>query len=325
MIAREMVQAGQAKVSVICWALDLSRASFYRQGKEEARPRSHPQPNPRTNDDACPSLSDLPVATAQLSPAASTNPAASPLPASFPLMLTPAKSLAPKTGANAKPDRTPGSNRDPLSPEERQQALDMLHEPRFLDRSPREIFFTLLDEGIYLASVSTLYRILAERQEVKERRNLRQHPRYQAPELLATAPNQVWSWDITKLRGPVPFCTYSLYTILDIFSRYITGWLLAPRESALLAQEMIEESVRKQGLQPGQVTLHADRGAPMRALSFRQKLAGLGIEPSYSRPHVSNDNPYSESQFKTMKYSCDYPDRFGSLEDAFAFLRSFVP
>jgi putative transposase len=241
------------------------------------------------------------------------------------LTLTPAKSLAPKTGANAKPDRTPGSNRDPLSPEERQQALDVLHEPRFLDRSPREIFFTLLEEGIYLASVSTLYRILAERQEVRERRNLRQHPRYQAPELLATAPNQVWSWDITKMRGPVPCSTYSLYTILDIFSRYITGWLLAPRESALLAQEMIEESVRKQGLQPGQVILHADRGAPMRALSFRQKLASLGIEPSYSRPHVSNDNPYSESQFKTMKYSCDYPDRFGSLEDAFAFLRSFVP
>ena len=316
-IAREMVQACQAKVSSICWALGLSRASFYRQGKEEeARPRSHPQPKPPS---AQTFLSDLPVAPAQLSPAASTDPAASPLPASFPL--TPAKSLAPNTGANAKP----GSNRDPLSPEERQQALDVLHEPRFLDRSPQEIFFTLLEEGIYLASVRTLYRILAKHQEVRERRNLRQHPRYQAPELLATAPNQVWSWDITKLRGPVPFCTYSLYTILDIFSRYITGWLLPPRESAVLAQEMIEESVRKQGLQPGEVILHADRGAPMRALSFRQKLASLGIEPSYSLPHVSNDNPYSESQFKTMKYSSDYPDRFGSLEDASAFLRSFIP
>ena len=273
-IAREMVQAGQAKVSSICWALGLSRASFYRQGKEEARPRSHPQPKPPSTH---PLLSDLPVAPAPslapiasavplqntlpgavylpaapmastvalaatvrataaeprslLSPATSTDPAASSLPASFPLTLTPAKCLAPKTGANAKPDRTPGSNRDPLSPEERQQALKVLHEPRFLDYSPQEVFFTLLDEGIYLASVRTFYRILAAHQEVRERRNHRQHPRYQAPELLATAPNQVWSWDITKMRGPVPCCTYSLYTILDIFSRYITGWCVRSTKS----------------------------------------------------------------------------------------------
>ena len=168
-----------------------------------------------------------------------------------------------------------------------------------------------------------MYRILAEQGEVRERRNQLRHPNYRKPELLAEAPNQVWSWDITKLRGPVKWTYYYLFVILDIFSRYVTGWMLAHRESAELARRLIVESCRKQGIEPGQLTIHADRGSSMRSKSVALLLADLGVTKTHSRPHVSNDNPYSESQFKTLKYCPQFPRRFGSIEDARLFCRNF--
>ncbi len=182
---------------------------------------------------------------------------------------------------------------------------------------------TLLDEGTYLCSIRTMYRILEEHGEVRERRNQRRHPNYTKPELLAEAPNQVWSWDITKLRGPVKWTYYYLYVILDIFSRYVVGWMLAHRESAALAQRLIAESCRKQDIEPDQLTLHADRGSSMRSKPVALLLADLGVTKTHSRPYVSNDNPYSESQFKTMKYCPQFPSRFGSAEDGRLFCGGF--
>lgn len=210
-----------------------------------------------------------------------------------------------------------------LSLTERQQVLDVLHTERFVDRSPAEVQATLLDEGTYLCSLRTMYRILASQSEVRERRNQLRHPHYQAPELLATAPNQVWSWDITKLRGPVKWLYFFLYVILDIFSRYVVGWMVAAHENATLARHCIEETCRKAGIRPGEITLHADRGSAMIAKSLALLMSDLGLTKSHSRPHVSNDNPYSEAQFKTLKYSPGYPDRFGSIEDARSFCRDF--
>ena len=168
-----------------------------------------------------------------------------------------------------------------------------------------------------------MYRILADNEEVKERRNQLKHPEYTKPELLAEGPNEVWSWDITKLRGPVKWTYFYLYVILDIFSRYVVGWMVAPRETAHLARKLIRESCKKQAIDPGQLTIHADRGSPMIAKTTAQLFVTLGINKSHSRPHVSDDNPYSESQFKTLKYCPGFPDRFGSLQDAVAFCRSF--
>jgi len=202
-----------------------------------------------------------------------------------------------------------------LTPSERQTALAVLHEPRFADLAPAQVYTRLLDEDRYLCSERTLYRILEENQEVRERRDQLRHPVYQKPELLATAPNQVWSWDITKLLGPVKWTYYYLYVLLDIFSRYIPGWLLATRESAALATHLIEETCRRQGIEPGQLTTHSDRGPSMTSKPVALLLADLGITKSLSRPHTSNDNPYSESQFKTLKYLPGFPDRFGSLQD----------
>lgn len=218
-------------------------------------------------------------------------------------------------------ERSPSSRA--LSMEERQQVLETLHSDEFIDRAPYEVYATLLDNGQYYCSVSTMYRILRENDEVRERRNICRHPHYQKPELLATHPNEVWSWDITKLRGPLKWTYYYLYVIMDIFSRYVVGWMIADRENSFLAKRLIEETCIKQEIDPNQLTIHADRGSPMKAQSTAPLFADLGITKSHSRPHVSNDNPYSESQFKTLKYRPDFPKRFGCQEDAKWFCQTF--
>jgi len=210
-----------------------------------------------------------------------------------------------------------------LSPDERQTVLDTLHSERFVDLAPHEVYATLLDEGEYLCSIRTMYRILEENQEVKERRNQLRHPAYAKPELLATGPNQVWSWDITKLLGPEKWSYFYLYVILDIFSRYVVGWMVADRESAALAKRLIAETSCKQNIVPGRLTLHADRGSSMKSKPVALLLSDLGVTKTHSRPHTSEDNPFSESQFKTLKYRPDFPKRFGSIEDARAFSQGF--
>ncbi len=210
-----------------------------------------------------------------------------------------------------------------LPAEERQAVLDVLHEPRFVDLSPAEIYATLLDDGRYLCSERTLYRVLDESQEVRERRDQLRHPHYAAPQLLATRPNELWSWDISKLLGPTKWTYYYLYVLLDVFSRYVVGWMLAHRELARLAEKLIAESCERQGVTPGQLTVHADRGAAMTSKPVALLLADLGVTKSHSRPHVSNDNPFSESQFKTMKYRPEFPERFGSIEHGRSFCGDF--
>jgi putative transposase len=198
-----------------------------------------------------------------------------------------------------------------------------LNSERFQDCAPREVYATLLDEGRYLCSWRSMYRILDEHQEVRERRNQLPHPSYTKPELLATAPNQLWSWDITKLLGPSKWTYYYLYVILDVYSRYVVGWMIAERESAALAEALISQTCLRQGIQRGQLIIHADRGSAMTSKPVALLLADLGVTKTHSRPHISNDNPYSESQFKTMKYRPDYPSRFGSQQDARAWANSF--
>jgi putative transposase len=210
-----------------------------------------------------------------------------------------------------------------LSTEERQAVLDTLHADRFVDKAPHEVYATLLDEGAYLCSIRTMYRILEDNQEVRERRNQLSHPVYQKPELLATAPNQVWSWDITKLLGPVKWTYFYLYVILDIFSRYVVGWMVAPAESAALAEKLIKETCAKQTIAQGQLTIHADRGSSMKSKPVALLLSDLGVTKTHSRPHTSDDNPYSEAQFKTLKYRPDFPERFGSIEDSRSFCHDF--
>jgi len=210
-----------------------------------------------------------------------------------------------------------------LSVIERQAVLDVLHTDRFVDKAPTEVYATLLDEGTYHCSVRTMYRILDEAGEIRERRNQARHPQYKAPELLATAPNQVWSWDITKLLGPVKWTYFCLYVILDIFSRLVVGWMIATHESSILAKRLIAQTCAKQNVLPGQLTIHADRGPSMKSKPVALLLADLGVTKSHSRPHVSDDNPYSESQFKTLKYRPGFPDRFGSIQDARAFCQEF--
>jgi len=210
-----------------------------------------------------------------------------------------------------------------LNPTERQDVLSVLHSERFSDKAPAEVYATLLDEGTYLCSMRTMYRILATCGEVRERRNQLRHPPYKKPELLATQPHQVWSWDSTKLLGPVTWTYFQLYVILDIFSRYVVGWMVAHRESAALAERLIRETCEKEAVSPGQLTLHADRGSSMTSKPVAFLLADLGVTKTHSRPQVSDDNPYSESQFKTLKYRPDFPDRFGSIEDARSFCQLF--
>ncbi len=205
---------------------------------------------------------------------------------------------------------------------ERQEVLDLLH-TRFVDQAPAQVHAALLDEGTYVCSPRTMYRLLDAAHEIKERRDQVRRPRYAAPELLATRANEVWSWDITKLLGPAKWTYFYLYVILDIFSRYVVGWMLAPRESAALAERLIADTCAKQGIQPGQLTLHADRGGAMRSKPVALLLADLGVTKTHSRPHVSNDNPFSEAHFRTLKYCPQFPDRFGSIEDGRAFCQSF--
>lgn len=212
-----------------------------------------------------------------------------------------------------------------LSPLERTAVLDVLRTERFVDRAPTEVFATLLDEGTYHCSTRTMYRILSENREVRERRDQLAHPAYKKPEQMATAPNQVWSWDITKLLGPVKWSYFYLYVVLDIFSRYVVGWMLARSERALLARRLIRECCVRHDVVPGQLVLHADRGSPMRSRTLAQMLVDLGVEASFSRPQVSNDNPFSEAHFKTLKYWPGFPDRFGSFEDANLLCRRFFP
>jgi putative transposase len=225
-----------------------------------------------------------------------------------------------KLHVTARPRPTPARA---LQPAERQQVLDVLHSERFMDQAPGEVVATLLDEDQYLCSERTMYRVLSSEGEVRERRNQLRHPNYAKPELLATGPNQVWSWDITKLKGPVKWTYFYLYVILDIFSRYTVGWLLARRESAALAKRLITETCEKQQVDGDRLTLHSDRGSSMKSKTVAQLLGDLGVTKSHSRPHVSNDNPFSEAQFKTLKYRPDFPGRFGSFEDGLALCRAF--
>lgn len=210
-----------------------------------------------------------------------------------------------------------------LCDEERREVLSVLNKPEWADLAPAEVYATLLGQGCYLCSVRTMHRILDENAQSRERRNQLRHPTYERPELLAEAPNQLWSWDITKLRGPAKWTYYYLYVILDVFSRYVVGWMVAHREAAQLAEKLIAESCARQGIEPGRLTLHADRGSSMASKTVAFLLADLGVTKTHSRPHVSNDNPYSEAQFKTMKYRPDFPDRFGSAEDGRNFCAPF--
>ncbi len=212
-----------------------------------------------------------------------------------------------------------------LSEAEKKSVLDDLHSERFVDVAPADVHATLLDDGKCPCSVRTMYRILADAREVRERRNQLRHPVYKKPELLAIAPRRIFTWDITKLRGPVVWMYFYLYVILDLFSRYVVGWLLARCESAQLAEHLIEETCRREAIDRNQLIIHSDRGAPMTSQTVAQLLSVLGVTRSLSRPHVSNDNPYSESHFKTLKYRPGYPDRFGSFEDAHTFCRGFFP
>jgi putative transposase len=199
----------------------------------------------------------------------------------------------------------------------------MLNSERFQDCAPASIQATLLDEGQYLCSARTMYRLLEQDGATRERRDQLTHPAYQKPELLATSPNQLWSWDITKLRGPAKWTYFYLYVILDVFSRYVVGWMIAPRESSALAKKLIQESCDKHLILPGELNLHADRGSSMRGKPVAFLLADLGVTKTHSRPYTSNDNPYSESQFRTMKYRPEFPDRFGCIQDARAFCQPF--
>ena len=226
----------------------------------------------------------------------------------------------PKPTGERKPRPTPPRA---LSPAERREVKATLNEPRFVDKAPAEVYATLLDEGRYQCSMRTMYRLLAEDDSARERRDQLRHPSYVRPELRASAPNRIWSWDITKLLGPTTWTTYSLYVILDLFSRYTVGWMVAPRESAKLAERLIRESCRKQSIAPDQLVIHSDRGAAMTAKSVARLLGDLGVTKSHSRPHVSDDNAYSEAQFKTLKYRPDFPARFDGIEHARAFCREF--
>jgi putative transposase len=206
---------------------------------------------------------------------------------------------------------------------ERQLVLDQLNSERFADMAVPQVHAVLLDEGCYLCSQRTMYRILDGAKQLRERRDQLRHPVYSKPELLASAPNQLWSWDITKLKGRAKWNHYHLYVILDVYSRYVVGWMVAERESAALARELIDQTIAKQGIQAGQLTLHADRGSSMKSKDVALLLADLGVTKTHSRPHVSNDNPYSEAGFKTLKYCPEFPERFGSIEHARDFCRSF--
>jgi putative transposase len=210
-----------------------------------------------------------------------------------------------------------------LSDSERERVVEVLDSEEFCDLPPAQVWARLIDQGVYLASISTMYRLLRQRCEVRERRRQARHPALVKPELMATGPDQVWSWDITKLRGPHKWTWYYLYVILDVFSRYAVGWAVAPRETARLAEALIAECLHVEHIERDQLTIHADRGTSMTSKPVALLLADLGVTRSHSRPHVSDDNPYSEAQFKTLKYCPTFPDRFGGLEHARTFCDGF--
>ncbi len=216
-----------------------------------------------------------------------------------------------------------GAPKNKLTEDEVTEILAVLRSERFIDCSPAQVYFSLLDEGVYLASEASFYRILRSNNEVRERRRQATHPAKVKPELVATKPLVVWSWDITKLKGPRRGEYYDLYVIIDIFSRYVVAWCVAPCESAELAKELIADAVARHNVEPYQLTIHADRGSSMTSNPVTELLSFLGIGRSHSRPHVSNDNPYSESQFKTLKYCPAFPERFGCIQDARAFCEAF--
>jgi putative transposase len=225
--------------------------------------------------------------------------------------------------ARATPKATRPAPPNKLGPAEVELILATLNSARFVDCSPTQVYFTLLDEGTYIASPSTFYRVLRANSQVRERRRQASHPPRVRPELVARCPNVVWSWDITKLKGPNKGEYYNLYVVLDIFSRYVVAWCIAPREDSQLAKELIEDAVSRHQVPPGQLSVHADRGSAMTSNQVIELYSFLGIARSYSRPHVSNDNPYSEAQFKTLKYCPAFPERFGCIEDARAFCTRF--
>jgi putative transposase len=221
------------------------------------------------------------------------------------------------------PRRRPTSDRA-LSEREREAVLEVLHCERFVDCAPEQVYATLLDEGTYLCSVRTMYRLLAARHGgVRERRNQLTHPGYAKPELLAERPNELWSWDISKLKGPAKWTYFYLYAILDVFSRYAVGWTVQYRENGQLAKALIEQATEQQQIGRDVLTVHADRGGPMRGKPVAFLLADLGITKTHSRPYTSTDNPYSEAHFKTLKYRPEFPDRFDTIEQARMFCRGF--
>ena len=210
-----------------------------------------------------------------------------------------------------------------LSEQERQRILGVLRSEEYCDLAPAQVWARLLDDGVYLCSISTMYRLLAIAGENRERRRQRTHPARKKPELIARRPNQVWSWDITKLQGPTRGVYYELFVIIDIFSRYVVGWMVTPAETGELAEAFVADALARQGIGRDQLTLHADRGTSMTSKPVAQLLVDLGVARSHSRPHVSNDNPYSEAGFKTLKYCPAFPGRFGSIEDARSFCALF--
>jgi putative transposase len=228
-----------------------------------------------------------------------------------------------KSAPPPRPERVPKPQPRALSEVERKELRVTLNSPEHVDDAPASVYAKLLDQGVYLGSVSTMYRELRRHGEVHERRRHATHPAHKKPELIATRPNEIWSWDISKLLGPAKWTYYYLFVVIDIFSRYVPGWMLARAENATLAKALIEETLAKHDVDTDQLTLHSDRGAPMTAKPFVFLLADLGVTRSYSRPHTSNDNPYSESQFRTTKYRPDFPERFGSYEDAHTWCSRF--
>jgi putative transposase len=228
-----------------------------------------------------------------------------------------------QTPAPARPARRRRAQPRALAPSEREGVRALLNSPDFVDKAPATVYHELLDEGVYLASVSTMYRVLREHGEVGERRRQAVHPARVKPELVATGPNTVWSWDITKLHGPVKWSYFHLYVIIDIYSRYVVGWLIAERESAVLAEKLLADTIAKQGIDRDMLSIHADNGSSMASKPVAFLLADLGVTKTHSRPHTSNDNPYSESHFRTLKYRPDFPPSFGCIEDARAFCRRF--
>jgi putative transposase len=222
-----------------------------------------------------------------------------------------------------KRERVPAPRPRALSQVERKEVLRVLHDPEHVDEAPATVYAKLLDQGVYLASTSTMYRVLRAEGEVRERRRQATHPPAAKPELLASGPNEVWSWDITKLLGPAKWTWFYLYVVIDIYSRYVPGWMLARAQRAYLAERLLADTIAKQHVSRDQLTIHADRGTSMASKPVAFLLADLGVTKSHSRPHTSNDNPYSESQFKTLKHRPAFPDRFGCLEDAHAFCARF--